>query len=308
MARHYITSKDLPEFLEKLGDPVTENENKHYAIYYCPYCVECGEPNSKPKFYFYSDTQSGYCFRCQSSVTVVNNFDYSSSEKKKLESDNLVSILSAPQNNTHLVYPSINLDGLSLASEDPDVVQYLKDKRTIDYLPLLESLPAYVITKGYRKGILFPLYSSDKKVIGYQIRYLHEIGDLPRFFTSIGNKVPFRLNPNPHVSEITLCEGIFSSFGCSLLNLPNPIALLGKSTCESTRFFLKEYKPSVIYLAFDSYRINLDLYQELKNVFRNTKFISCTFSNDADPDLAYRTYNKVNMKSLVDREFLSLTF
>lgn len=275
-----VLESDLSSYLNSLGEPENRDTSK-YFIYNCPYCIMCGEPNSKPKFYYYPDTRSGYCFRCGSRMVVESIFTRDSNIYEEVQTT------SAPREIDLSKLPVVNLEGLKLFHEDKEVLKYVKKERCKDYVKTLKSLPAYSINRYGNLGILFPLnYRGSTR--GYQIRYLKPDENGTRFYTSKGDKIPFRFDDKFHHKEITLCEGIFSALGCKHLGLPNPIATLGKDLCSSVLQVLSEYSPAMIYLAFDSLEINYKVYTQLREIFR-CEFMSIAFHKGDDPDTAFRS-------------------
>ncbi|HEG8105028.1 TPA: hypothetical protein SFZ31_000457 [Campylobacter jejuni] len=276
-----VLESDLGSYLSSLGEPENKDTSK-YFIYNCPYCVRCGEPTSKPKFYYYPDTRSGYCFRCGSRMMVESIF---TRNNNIYQTDNETEFKVEKHDLSRL--PVISLEGLKLFHEDKQVLKYVKKERCKEYVKTLKSLPAYSISRYGNLGILFPLRYGGK-IRGYQIRYLKPDENGVRFYTSRGEKIPFRFDESLYHKEITLCEGVFSALGCKHLGLPNPIATLGKDLSSSVLQVLSEYSPAMIYLAFDSLEINYKVYRTLRDMFR-CRFTSIAFHNGDDPDSAFRS-------------------
>lgn len=269
-------------------------------IYYCPYCISKGEPSSKRTLYLYTDEldqpSNFHCFRCGTHINLRPG--YSKDEVLKDRSYDTLSELLV-KSLTKDKSPDIglvDLTELSLAKDNPRIIEYLNNTRDGKYIDLLDELPIYSVTRLGRDGILFPLYLHGKTV-GYQIRYLDDLPGKSRFYTSLGTKVPYRINLSDNVEEFTICEGIFSSLGSYKIGLPNPIAILGKDNIQMLGEMASRYpRINKIYLALDSHDLNLNLYDKISKSFKTTQFISVLFRDNLDPDGHYRKYGNKDVR------------
>lgn len=281
-----MSTDEWPLFASTLES--TKETEKH-TIYYCPFCTKYGEPDSKPKFYYYHETESGYCFRCNTLLTLDEDASF-----QDVSAERLAKVL---QKTTAKLYTSsevrlvddVSLEGLQDFDTDPEILSYVFENRSPLYYELMKKNNCKKITKNGYKGILFPFYF-DGKVRYYQIRYLNN--PLVRFYSSKTTKIPYFVNDDLESEELTLCEGIFSSYGLYYLGFKNPVAMLGKTITETNLTLLSEFKNlKVLNLAFDSQAINDLIYNTLSYRFPMLTYNFITFKGD--PDEAFRNNSPV---------------
>lgn len=267
---------DIDSFLAKYS--VKDDFNK--VLCFCPFCLKHGEPNMKPKLYYYKETGTGYCFRCQTFIYTKD------SQEQQLVSE-LRPLVEIPEDDI-IVKPEwneINLTGLKLYTHNDRLVKYIDDKRTYKYHELLIYKQVmeynYIINGNTYLGLFFPFYYNGKPIY-YQIRFL----DHPylRYKTKKYDKILYKLIDSEEGNSITLCEGVFDVLGSYMLGLPEPVAVLGKVLSTSIIWFIQQYKNlKYVYIALDEYKDCVEMAKQLLKYVQNITIYLVIFQyKDAD--------------------------
>lgn len=252
-AKHYhkVDSEEI------LQEHMTDEKDTYYVCK-CPFCEEHGEPDSKSTLYMYKESMTGWCWRCLSYVVdkiLVGNL----SLKNKLRNDSI-------QKMNEIKLPTlmeVDISHLKHVTSKP-YIDYFINKRSYKYLLHNREFDFREISFRGRKGIIIPFYY-DGLIIDYQIRYLED-GKM-KYYTSENDKIPYfplGFDSKVRYKSITLVEGAFDATSAHILGLPNPMAVLGKSITEIIKKLLEMINPEIIYLAFDEWKINNDIANQLK--------------------------------------------
>lgn len=291
-SKHREVVKDIDGFLSQYK----HHEGTDKIQCDCPFCIKYGEPSMKPTLNYYKNTGTMFCFRCDTFVFTSNSVINSRSE------DDLTKLLA---DDYEPVYSNVRIDELSDWSSDPDLIDYITNKRSINYKPILDYLNVKLFTKHvkfndngqlvdkYDKGILLP-FKHNGNFVSYQIRYLNRIinDNELKWHTKKGDKILFRIEDSYSQDEISIGEGVFDAIGLWALGFKNPVGVLGKKIPQSVLYFLNQYKRiKVVNLCLDEVSINIEIARVVKHIYKNAKIFIWSFKSNGeelDPDEAYR--------------------
>lgn len=291
-----VVSVDRFEHSPINSTPILNKDGHGENNYHCPFCAEKRAKHGKEatedtagKLYINTYKNVGYCFRCNTVVLVGFTVDNAI--------ENLVKTLEfAFKENEEVEFETLTLN-YPLACDNKDAMSWIQARNPVLTPDIIRMLDARwyerVIRKKSeitgefepvnRRGILFPIRIKNE-IKSFQIRFLTDV-HAERFYTLNGAKLCWSLFPNQtKMSEISICEGVFSAIAAGLMQFKQPLALLGKTITPLQINQLRDLLPIKVNLLCDTPEINWKLFHEVRKKLPTVEEIKVVKLGNNDPE------------------------
>lgn len=277
-------------------------------VYVCPICKarHHGEVYEKRKLYYNPKKKLGHCFVCEAVLVGEDSFDPKDADTTGMSFEEYItmndksSMLSKKQKQ----YDSQKFDfsGLRNASEIPELLLYLKEKRKLSD----KTISSYVFKsfelKNNSQGIFIGSnLLTETSTDFFQIRNLDPKAT-PKYLSSPNTVKPIGyLDRLQNEDSVIICEGFFSALSASQhLNYKyKPLVLFGKVMTEFqeyqlNKFLSNNYINELICCLDGGYsKENLKLFNQLKLNPKINRVTKIDLPDDTDPnDLSQEVFLK----------------